>query len=73
MYGASGFTSSFIRQISGTIKFEQCDAESFLDAVISSRSVKVSKEKRRSFLDCYDASSIYVAYARHILGFRSNK
>ena len=73
VYGASGFTSSFIRQISGTIKFEQCDAESFLDAVISSRSVKVSKEKRKSFLDCYDASSIYVAYARHILGFRSNK
>lgn len=69
LFGASGFTSSFIDQVNGTVEFDQCNAESFLVAVGRARTVKVSKEQRGKFLDQYDASLIYAAYARHILGF----
>ena len=70
LFGASGFTSSFINQISGSIGFEQCNAESLLDAIERARQIVVSQEQRRQFLDRYDAQAIYVAYARHILGLK---
>lgn len=69
LFGASGFTSSFIDQISGTVRFDQCNAESFLAAIDRSREIKVSKEQRSNFLDLYDANKIYNRYAGHILGF----
>lgn len=68
LFGASGFTSSFIDQINGTIGFDQCKAESFLAAIDRARTIKVNREQRRQFLDRYDAATIYAAYARHILG-----
>lgn len=68
LFGATGFTSSFIDQISGSIGFEQCQAESFLNAVEQARKVIVNQEQRQRFLDRYDANLIYTAYARHILG-----
>ncbi len=68
LFGASGFTSSFIEQISGTIRFDQCNAESFLAAIQRARTAKVNQEKRNKFLDRYDAGRIYSDYARHILG-----
>ena len=71
LFGASGFTSSFINQINSAIGFDQCNAESFLAAVRRARSVKVSKEQRSKFLDKYDATTIYADYARHILGLNS--
>jgi hypothetical protein len=67
LFGASGFTSTFIDQISGTVGFEQCNAESFLDAVDRARQTTVNQDLRRHFLDGYDAHAIYSAYARHIL------
>lgn len=67
LFGAAGFTSSFIDQISGTIGFGQCNAESFLAAIDRARTTKVNQEQRRRFLDRYDAGAIYAAYARHIL------
>jgi hypothetical protein len=70
LFGASGFTSSFINQISGSIGFNQCQAESFLDAIERARQIVVSQEQRRQFLDRYDAQAIYAAYARHILGLK---
>ncbi len=72
LYGASGFTSTFIDQISGTIGFDQCNAESFLAAIERARTVEVSKEKRSEFLDSYDAGKIYSDYARHILGLKAS-
>ena len=71
LFGASGFTSSFINQISGTIGFDQCNAESFLAAIERARLVKVNEEQRREFLDRYDAGRIYSDYARHILGHKA--
>ena len=71
LFGASGFTSSFINQISGTIEFDQCNAESFLAAIDRARAAKVSQEQRSKFLDLYDANEIYSNYARHILSLKS--
>ncbi len=68
LFGASGFASSFVDQISGTIGFEQCQAESLLHAVERSRLASVDQGQRRKFLDRYDAHTVYVGYARHILG-----
>jgi hypothetical protein len=68
LFGASGFTSSFIDQISGTIGFDQCNAESFLAGIERARTTKVDLEQRNRFLDGCDASKIYADYARHILG-----
>lgn len=72
LFGASGFTNTFIDQISGTIGFDQCNAESFLNAIESARSVKVNKEQRDEFLDRFDARKIYSDYASHILGSQSS-
>lgn len=72
LFGASGFTSSFINQISGTIRFDQCNAESFLDAIERARVAFVNKEQRGRFLDNYDAGKIYSDYARHILGIEAS-
>lgn len=71
LFGASGYTRSFIEQISGTIRFDQCNAESFLDAVEHSRTALVNKEQRHIILDTYDANKIYSDYARHILGLNA--
>lgn len=71
LFGASGFTSSFIDQISGTIGFDQCNAESFLAAIERARTAKVNQEQRSKFLDLYDAGKIYSDYARHILWFEA--
>ena len=71
LFGASGFTSSFVGQISGTIGFDQCNAESFLAAIERARLAKVNHEQRSEFLDHYDASQIYSDYARHILGLKA--
>ena len=71
LFGASGFTSSFIDQISGTIGFDQCNAESFLAAIERARLAKVNQEQRNKFLDRYDAGKIYSDYARHILGLKA--
>ena len=68
LFGASGYTRAFIEQISGTIGFVQCNAESFLAAIERARTALVDKEQRVKFLDRYDASKIYSDYARHILG-----
>ena len=68
LFGASGFTNKFIEQIDGTIAFKQCDFESFLGAAVAAREITISRKKRAIFLDQYDAQSIYVSYARHILG-----
>lgn len=68
LFGASGFTSSFLDQISGSIRFEQCQAESFLNAIDRARQTAVSQESRRRFLERYDAHTIYSSYAKHILG-----
>jgi hypothetical protein len=68
LFGASGFTSSFLDQISGSIRFEQCQAESFLNAIDRARQIAVSQESRRRFLERYDAHTIYSSYAKHILG-----
>ena len=72
VFGASGFTSSFIEQISGSIGFDQCNAQSFLDAIDSARLVNVDLEQRSKFLDRYDAGKIYSDYARHILGCKAD-
>jgi hypothetical protein len=71
LYGASGFTRSFIDQIDGTIRFDQGSAESFLEAISRARYIEVSKHRRAEFLNRYDANAIYSAYARHILGIGS--
>ena len=71
LYGASGFTNSFINQISGTIGFDQCNAESFLAAIERARAAKVCQGQRSKFLDLYDTSEIYSRYARHILSLKN--
>jgi hypothetical protein len=71
LFGASGFTSSFINQISGTIRFEQCNAESFMAAIERSRTAIVDPDQRNRFLDRYDAGKIYSDYARHISGLNA--
>lgn len=70
LYGASGFTSSFIEQINGSLHFRQCDASSFLEVIEKSQSTQVDSAQRNQFLDRYDAQSIYREYSRHILGGR---
>lgn len=71
LFGASGFTSSFIDQISGSIRFDQCNAESFVNSIDLARTTKVNAENRSKFLDFFDAGKIYSDYARHILGLES--
>lgn len=68
VFGASGFARSFIDQISATFRFDQCNAETFLEAIDRARTAKVNRAKRRQFLDRYDSDKIYCAYALHILG-----
>ena len=67
VFGASGFTSSFINEISGTFSFLQCNARSFLAAIKRSRNAKVNLSQRKRFLDKYDSEKIYAQYASHIL------
>jgi hypothetical protein len=71
VFGASGFTHSFISQISGTVPFDQSNAESLLAAIEQSRSVAVDGQKRQQFLDLYDSTEIYRDYASHILGLQT--
>ena len=68
LFGASGFTSSFINQISGTIEFDQCNAES--SPPLTVHAAKVSQEQR-AFSIFMDANEIYPNYARHILSLAS--
>lgn len=70
IYGASGFTSDFISKIDGTIKFEQTNSRSFLNAIIKSMKAKVDLSKRKSFLNQYNSEYIYRKYAKHILGIK---
>ena len=67
LFGASGFTNSFITEISGSIPFQQCNGHSFLDAVESSFGLDVDLDQRSRFLDSFDADTIYTRYAKHIL------
>ena len=67
IFAASGFTNTLISKINGSISFDQCNAESFVQAIILSRKTLVKKEERDLFLDKYDADIIYEEYAKHIL------
>jgi hypothetical protein len=67
VFGAAGFTYSFISQISGTLPFEQSNAESLLAAIEESRVASIDCHQRGQFLDLYDSSAIYTEYASHIL------
>jgi hypothetical protein len=73
VFGASGFTYTFLDRISGTIGYQQCDGASFIDAVVRARHATVEVNQRRIFLAQYDADAIYRAYARHILSSACHK
>lgn len=71
VFGASGFTSTFISQISGSLPFEQCNAASFVEALVRAKQTSVDMNSRNRFLDRFDADAIYKDYAHHILSNKS--
>ena len=59
IYGASGFTSNFIKNIDGSIKFEQNCGESLIQAIVESKRCKVDLEERKRFLTLFNTNKIY--------------
>ena len=67
IYSASGFTRNFIEEIEGTIHFKQGSFESFFEAILIAKKMKINLKKRAKFLDSYSQEKIIKEYVRHIL------
>ena len=67
VYGASGFTKDFIKNIDGSIYFEQLNPISFVNAIKNSSKINVEKINRNNFLSTYDSDVIYSKYIEHLI------
>ncbi len=67
LYSASGFTDNFIKQIDGTIKYNQGCFKSFVSSIKIAKEIEINFDKRSKFLDNYKQEIIIQKYVKHIL------
>ena len=71
VFDAGGYTKDFIKNIDGSILFNQLDSKDFYKAIKKAKKISVKKTERDSFLDLYDSDKIYESYINQILNKKS--